>query len=125
MLKHCSPGIAATQSIPCGLATFLFWEYYEVKRHGGSGISGAYDPLPGQSHKPHTAQCIPSAGTITCRIFQTTDPRAEVVITQAALDAATPQQANSYERQKYFNPPPGPPPKCSLRSGESTVPACS
>jgi hypothetical protein len=92
--NQCSPGVAATQSVSCGLAGNVYYEYYQAEQNGGDTAAlSAWSP---SSKQYYTTSCSPGNGIISCSISGTTDPNAEVQITQASLDAYSPQQASSY-----------------------------
>jgi hypothetical protein len=100
--NQCSPGVAATQSISCGLASNLFYEYYKEGQTGsGTTALSVWSPA---SKQYYPASCSAANGVITCSISGTSDPNAQVQITQAALDAYSPQQASSYAAKADLGP---------------------
>ena len=99
---HCSTGLTATKFVSCGLASNLFYEYYKAAHSGGDTSS-----LSAWSHdtqRYYDAGCAAGGGVIFCYIVGTGDPHAQVQITQAALNAYSPQQASSYASQADIGP---------------------
>jgi Domain of unknown function (DUF4352) len=102
LTNQCSPGLAATQSISCGLADNLFYEYYKGEQNGGGTKAlSVWSPTTKQYYP---ASCSTTNGAITCSISGTRNPNAQVQITQAALDAYSPQQASSYAAKADLGP---------------------
>ena len=102
--NHCSPGVDATQSISCGLASNVFYEYYQATQSGGDATSiSAWSP---SSKQDYSASCSPGAGLVKCSVSGTTDPNAEVDLTQTALSGYSPQQASLYAAQHDVGPSP-------------------
>jgi hypothetical protein len=100
--KHCGIGIDTTHLIPCGLANNVFYEYYMNAQNGGNRTTlAAWSP---DTKRYYNASCSSSAGSVKCAVSGTTDPNAEVDLTQAALSAYTPQQANSYAVSQDLGP---------------------
>jgi hypothetical protein len=80
--------------VSCELASNVFYEYYKATQSGsGTSSLSAWSP---DTDKYYNASCTARGGVISCDISGTTDPNAQVQITQAALNAYTPQQASSY-----------------------------
>ncbi|MFL5822611.1 MAG: serine/threonine-protein kinase [Solirubrobacteraceae bacterium] len=100
--KQCSPGVTATQLVSCRLASNTFYEYYLARETGRDTSS-----LRAWSHKAgryYSERCSTGAVLITCFISGTSDPHALVQITQAAMDAYTPQNARSYASHADVGP---------------------
>jgi hypothetical protein len=102
-LPHqCSAGLTATQSISCGLASNVFYEYFEGAQGAGSGASlSAWSPATQQYYEP---DCSAGDGVVSCAISGTTDSNATVEFTQAAVDAYTQQAANAYAGSHPIGP---------------------
>lgn len=100
--QHCSPGLSATQAVSCELASNVFYEYYRALQNGRDTTTlSAWSPVTRQYY---TASCSQGVSVITCHISGTTDPNAQVRITQAAMDAYTPQHASEYARTHDVGP---------------------
>ena len=99
--NQCSPGLSATEAISCGLASNLFYEYYKAEQSGGTTALSAWSSATRQYYD---ASCSSANGLITCSVSGTSDPNAQVEITQAALDAYSPQQASSYAAKSDLGP---------------------
>jgi Domain of unknown function (DUF4352) len=91
---ECSPGLTATRAISCGLASNVFYEYYKAEQ--GAGDTATISAWSAATQQYYTASCSTGGAKITCAIAGTSDPNAEVDLTQAALGAYSPQQASSY-----------------------------
>ncbi|HLY51030.1 MAG TPA: DUF4352 domain-containing protein [Solirubrobacteraceae bacterium] len=101
MPNQCSRGLAATSSVSCGLASNVFYEYFQAERTGNTSAISAWSPLTKQYY---SASCSSGDGLIDCSISGTTAPNAEVVITQAALDAYSPSQATWFASHHDVGP---------------------
>jgi hypothetical protein len=100
--KHCSPGLTATPAISCELASNMFYEYYKAVQNGRDTTElSVWSPSTKQYY---TANCSKGTSVINCDISGTTDPNAQVQITQAALDAYTPQHARDYASTHDLGP---------------------
>ena len=100
--NHCSPGLSATQGIPCELASNMFYEYYRAVQNGRDTTAlSVWSPAVKQYR---TANCSRGAGMIICVISGTNLTNAKVQITQAALDAYTPQHARDYAEKHDLGP---------------------
>lgn len=100
--NQCSPGLAATHGVSCGLADNFFYKYYRATQSGGDTTSiSAWSPATQQYYR---GQCSSANGVITCAVSGTTNPNAQVKFTQAALDAYSPAQADSYARKHDIGP---------------------
>jgi uncharacterized protein DUF4352 len=100
--NQCSPGLAATQAVSCGLANNMFYEYYKATQSSGSTTSlSVWSPA---TKRYYPASCSTASARITCSISGTSDPNAQVQFTQAALDAYSPQQASSYAADHDLGP---------------------
>jgi TIR domain len=100
--QSCGTGVNATQSLSCALANNVFYEYYKATQNGGSGTTvSAWSPATKQYY---SVSCSTGAGLVKCAIKGTTDPSAEVDLTQAALSAYTSQQASSYAAKADLGP---------------------
>jgi hypothetical protein len=98
----CSPGVSATPGVSCGLASNMFYEYYKAVQNGKDTTSlSVWSPATKQYYP---ANCSKGSGVITCGISGTTNPNAQVQITQDALDAYTPQDASRYPRNHDVGP---------------------
>jgi tRNA1(Val) A37 N6-methylase TrmN6 len=86
----------------CGLASNVFYEYYKASTSGGD--TSFLNAWSHATHQYYTAQCSSGNGLISCAISGTTDPNAQVEFTQDAVNAYTPQQANSYAAQADLGP---------------------
>jgi hypothetical protein len=100
--KQCSTGVSATQAISCGLASNLFYEYYQAERSGGG--TTALSAWSSATKQYYDASCSPANGLITCSVSGTTDPNARVELTQAALGAYSPQRQASTRRTAISDP---------------------
>ena len=84
------------------MANNLFYEYYEGRQSGGGTQTlSVWSPTTKQYYP---ASCSTANGVITCSVSGTSDPNAQVQITQAALDAYSPQQASSYAAKHDLGP---------------------
>lgn len=102
MPNQCSPGVASTQSVSCGLASNVFYEYFEAQQSGGdTSALSAWSPV---TNKYYRASCSVGDGLISCSINGTSVPNAQVVITQVAMSEYSPQQASSYASQHNVGP---------------------
>ncbi len=100
--QQCGNGINATTSLSCGLANNVFYEYYKATQNGGNGATlSAWSPAIKQYY---SVSCSTGAGLVKCAIKGTSDPSAEVDLTQAAVSAYTPQQASSYAAKADLGP---------------------
>jgi hypothetical protein len=100
--NQCSPGVSATAHISCGLASNLYYEYYEAEQTSGETTAlSVWSPVTRQYYN---VTCSPGNGVIYCSVSGTTDPNAQVDLTQAALDAYSPQQASSYAANHDLGP---------------------
>jgi hypothetical protein len=100
--QNCGTGISATQSLSCGIANNVFYEYYKATQSGGSGATvSAWSPATKQYY---SVSCSSGSGLVKCAVKGTTDPSAEVDLTQAAVSAYTPQQASSYAAKADLGP---------------------
>jgi hypothetical protein len=97
--NHCSPGLTATQSVSCSLASNVFYEYF--RNNGGNGALSAWSAV---SKRYYSVSCSPGAGFVNCAIGGTGDPNAEVSFTEAALSAYSPQQARAYAAKHDVGP---------------------
>jgi uncharacterized protein DUF4352 len=100
--NDCSPGLTATQSISCGPASNVFYEYYKAEH--GDGNTAALSVWSPATNQYYNASCSTGTGAITCAISGTSDPSAQVDLTQGALDAYSPQQASSYAADHDVGP---------------------
>jgi hypothetical protein len=101
--NQCSPGLAtSSNAISCELAGNVFYEYYTAVQNSKdtTGLS-VWSPVTKQYYP---ADCSKGASVISCRISGTTEPNAEVQITQAAVDAYTPQNASDYAARHDLGP---------------------
>jgi hypothetical protein len=88
-----SPGITATSGVSCGMANNLFYGCYKAQQSGGASTAlSVWSPA---TKRYYNATCAPPNGVITCSVSGTTDPNAQVQLTQAALNAYSPQQASA------------------------------
>jgi len=100
--NQCSAGLAATQSISCGLSSNLFYEYFEAGQNGGDTTAlSVWSPATKQYYD---ASCSTANVVIACSISGTSNPNAQVELTQAALDAYSPQDASSYAANHDLGP---------------------
>jgi hypothetical protein len=100
--QNCGTGINTTQSLSCALANNVFYEYYKATQNGGNGTAlSAWSPATKQYY---SVSCSTGAGLVKCAIKGTTDPSAEVDLTQAAVSAYTSQQASSYAAKGDLGP---------------------
>jgi hypothetical protein len=100
--NHCSRGVDATQSISCGLASNVFYEYYKATQAGGTATTlSAWSPA---TKKYYDVSCSSGAAVVTCTISGATDPNAEVDLTQSALSAYSPQLASTYTANADVGP---------------------
>jgi hypothetical protein len=84
------------------MANNVFYEYYKATHNGGNGATlAAWSPATNQYYN---VSCQTGAGITKCAVSGTTDPNAEVDLTQAAINAYTPQQANSYAQKAQLGP---------------------
>jgi hypothetical protein len=84
------------------MASNLFYEYYQAQQNGGNTSAlSVWSPVTRQYYN---ATCTPGDGVISCSVSGTTDPGATVDLTQAALDAYSPQQAASYAANHDLGP---------------------
>ena len=100
--NHCSAGLSTTQGVPCELANNTFYEYYKAVQ-SGKDTTALMVWSPGVKQY-RSANCSKGSGVITCHISGTNVPNAQVQITQAALDAYTPQHASEYARTHDLGP---------------------
>jgi hypothetical protein len=100
--NHCSRGVDATQSISCGLASNVFYEYYTATQAGGTATT--LSAWSSATKKYYDVSCSPGAAVVTCTISGATDPNAEVDLTQSALSAYSPQQASTYTANADVGP---------------------
>lgn len=99
---QCSPNLAASESISCGLANNVFYEYYKATQSDGDTTSlSAWSPA---THQYYTASCDAGPDIITCAISGTSDPSAQVEFTQAAVNAYAPQAANAFASRADLGP---------------------
>jgi hypothetical protein len=100
--QNCGTGVHATQALSCPLANNVFYEYFKATQNSGNGTTlSAWSPATKQYY---SVSCTPAAGLVKCMIAGTSDPHAEVDLTQAALGAYTPQQASSYAAHAELGP---------------------
>jgi hypothetical protein len=100
--NQCSNGLAASQDVSCSLASNVFYEYYEATQNGGN--TSSLTAWSGITKTYYGVDCSTGNGLISCSISGTTDPNASVAITQAALDAYSPQQASAYASSHDVGP---------------------
>lgn len=102
MPHQCPPGLAATQSISCALARNVFYEYYQAtQNHGDAAALSAWSPF---SKRYYRATCYTGDDLIDCSISGTTDPNAEVLISNDVMEDYTPQQARAYAAKTDIGP---------------------
>lgn len=99
---QCSPGLTATQAISCGLASNVFYEYYKAEH--GAGDPATLSAWSAATQQYYTATCSTGSGTITCAITGTSDPNAQVDLSQASLGAYSSEQASSYAASHDVGP---------------------
>jgi hypothetical protein len=100
--NHCSRGVSTTQGLPCELASTVFYEYYRAVQNGKDTTAlSVWSPGVKQYR---TTNCSKGNGVVTCDISGTDVPNAQVQITQDALDAYTPQDADRYARDHDLGP---------------------
>ena len=95
---HCSSGVNTTDSISCGLASNVFYEYYRAT-HSGPG-SRTLSAWSAATTRYYPASCSLALGLVRCRISGTTDPNAEVEISRSVLNAYTPQDASALRGER-------------------------
>lgn len=102
LANQCSSGVSTSHAITCELAGNVFYEYYRAVQRGGdtTGLS-VWSPATKQYY---TANCSKSADVTSCRLSGTTEPDAEVQITQAAFDAYTSENAHDYAQNHDLGP---------------------
>lgn len=100
--QQCSSGLAASQSVSCGLASNVFYEYYQATQNGTD--TTALSAWSRVTQRYYDVSCSPGNGVISCSVSGTSDPNAEVEFTQAAISAYTPQQASSYAARVDLGP---------------------
>lgn len=80
----------------------MFYEYYKTTQNGGNGSTlSAWSPATKQYYSVH---CSSAAGVVKCTIAGTSDPNAEVDLTQDALSAYSSQQASSFAANHDVGP---------------------
>jgi hypothetical protein len=102
LANHCSPGVDATQSISCGLASNIFYEYFKATQHGGTGAR--LSAWSAATNRYYNATCSVAANLVKCAVSGTTDPTAEVDLARTALAAYSSQQASSYAASHDVGP---------------------
>jgi TIR domain len=95
--KNCGPGIRATEFVSCGLANNVFYEYFR----SGNGTLKAWSHGTQQYYK---VSCSTAGAIVKCAVSGTTDPHAEVDLTETSLSLYTPAQANSYAAKADIGP---------------------
>lgn len=103
MPNQCSHGLAATSSISCGLASSVFYEYFKATQTG-SGAASTLSAWSPATKRYYSADCSASDGLVSCSVSGTRDPNAQVVMTQAAVSAYSPQQASAYTASHNAGP---------------------
>jgi hypothetical protein len=100
--QNCGSGINASQSLSCALANNVFYEYYKATHNGANGTT--LSAWSSATNQYYNVSCSTAAGIVKCAISGTTDPNAEVDLTQAALNAYSPHQASSYAAKAQLGP---------------------
>lgn len=100
--QNCGTGIDTTQNLSCGLANNVFYEYYKAIQNGGNGT--ALSAWSSTTKQYYSVSCSPGAGIVKCAVSGTSNPNAEVDLTQSALGAYSSQQASSYAANADLGP---------------------
>jgi hypothetical protein len=75
-----------------------------LKAEQSGGDTTALSAWSPATQQYYDASCSTGNGVISCSISGTSDPNAQVDLTQAALDAYTPQQASAYAAKADLGP---------------------
>lgn len=64
--NECSRGLSATASVSCGLASNVFYEYYQAQQNGG--VMTALSAWSSATKQYYNVSCSSGSGVITCAV---------------------------------------------------------